>query len=103
MCLLNISLSALIEVSQEISEDIDGALASWQRWDCVGYVRGGWSPGAKVKLEPARESISTNEKKVGVYHTIQLSLALRPLLALRGRRDPLLPQQRERGHFDHKI
>lgn len=103
MCLLNISLSALIKVSQEVSEDIDGALASWQRWDCVGNARGGWSPGAKVKLEPARESISTNEKEVEVYLTIQLSLALRPLLALRGRRDPLLPQQRERCRFDHNI
>jgi len=101
--LLNISLSALIEVSQEVSEDIDGALASWQRWDCVGNARGEWSPGAKVKLEPARKLLSTNEKEVEVCHTIQLSLALRPLLALRGRHDPLLPQQRERCHFDHNI
>ena len=103
MCLLNVSLSALIEISQEISEDIDGTLAPWQRWDCVGNVRGGWSPGAKVKLEPARESIPINEKEVEVYHTIQLSPAPRLLLALRGRRDPLLPQQRERCHFDHNI
>lgn len=62
VCLLNISLSTLIEISQEVGEDINGALASWQRWDCVGNARGGWTPGAKVKLEPTRESISPKRK-----------------------------------------